>query len=172
MVIRCKSCDKKQLFTFTYSSLKKWFHLLNSFCSLQLLHNFVAWIIKQHTLNKEPIMEMQADDNAGVHCNLSFKMTKDFKMHMLQHDRKKTYSCNQCGYSCISAFNLKKTLVGSQWRETLCLHTVQLLLHTSWSPQVAHSDTFRRKAFQLQTVQLLLHKSWCPQTAHVDPFRS
>ena len=42
-----------------------------------------------------------------VQCNLSFKMTKDLKTHMLQHDVKKPHGCNQCGYSTISASKLK-----------------------------------------------------------------
>ena len=42
-----------------------------------------------------------------VQCNLSFKMTKDLKTHMLQHYVKKPHGCNQCGYSTISASKLK-----------------------------------------------------------------
>jgi KRAB domain-containing zinc finger protein len=50
-------------------------------------------------------MEMQTEDSDN--CNLSFKMTKDLKTHMLQHYGKKSHSCNQCGFSSISASNLK-----------------------------------------------------------------
>ena len=51
-------------------------------------------------------MEIQNEDS-GVQYNLSSKMTKDLKTHKLQHDGKKTHSCNQCGYSAISASKLK-----------------------------------------------------------------
>ena len=49
-----------------------------------------------------------------VQCNLSFKMTKDLKTHMLQYDVKKPHGCIQCGYATISADN---TQAGSQWRK-------------------------------------------------------
>ena len=52
---------------------------------------------------------MQPEDkpNSCVQCNLSFKMNKDLKMHMLQHDGKKSHNCSQCVYSSICAANLK-----------------------------------------------------------------
>ena len=34
-------------------------------------------------------------------------MSKDLKMHKLQHSGKKSHSCNQCGNSSISAANMK-----------------------------------------------------------------
>ena len=52
-----------------------------------------------------------------VQCNLSSKMTKDLKTHMLQHDVKKPHDCNQWGYSTISFSKLKHTQAGSQWRK-------------------------------------------------------
>ena len=65
---------------------------------------------KQYTLKKEYTMEMQTEDKlySCVQCNLSFKMTKDLKMHMLQHDGKKPHSCNQCGFSSINTTDLKR----------------------------------------------------------------
>ena len=63
----------------------------------------------QHKLNSDHTMEIQIKDESYscVHCNLSFKVTKDLKMHMLQHGGKKSHPCNQCGYSAISASKLK-----------------------------------------------------------------
>ena len=58
-------------------------------------------------------MEMQTKDArySCVQCNLSFKMTKDLKTHMIQHDGKKPHSCNQCNYSSIKAADLRKHLL-------------------------------------------------------------
>ena len=105
-----------------------------------------------------------------VQCNLSFKMTKDLKTHMLQHDVKKPHGCNQCGYSNRQCFKAENTQAGSQWRKTFCLHIVQLFLHNSWQPQEAHAETLRREAFQLQTVQLFLHENGCPKDTHANTF--
>ena len=54
---------------------------------------------------------MQTEDKSFTcdQCNLSFKMTKDLKRHMPQHDGKKPHSCIQCGYSSIKAADLKNT---------------------------------------------------------------
>ena len=54
------------------------------------------------TLNWKHRMEISC-----VQCNLSFKMTKDLKTHMLQHEGKKFHSCSQCKYSTIGASHLK-----------------------------------------------------------------
>ena len=69
--------------------------------SFKALHTQLQ--VKEHT------MEMQTEDRhlACDHCNLSFEMTKDLRTHMLQHDGKKSHSCNQCGYSSIRADHLK-----------------------------------------------------------------
>lgn len=57
-------------------------------------------------------MQTEYKPNLCVQCNLSFKMTKDHKTHMLQHGVKKSHSCNQCCYSTIKAADLKRhTLV-------------------------------------------------------------
>ena len=81
-------------------------------------------------------------------------MNKDLRTHMLQHDGKKSRSCNQCGYSTIKTADLKKTHAGSQWRETVYLKTVQLLLRKSLWPKDTHANTFRSETLCLQTVQL------------------
>ena len=46
-----------------------------------------------------------------LQCDLSFKMTKDLKMHMIQHGGKKSHSCNLCGYSTTSASKLKRHML-------------------------------------------------------------
>ena len=58
-------------------------------------------------------MEMPTEDRAKScgQCNLSFKMTKDLKMHMIQHEGKKSHSCNQCGYSSTLTANLKRHML-------------------------------------------------------------
>ena len=58
-------------------------------------------------------MEMQTKDKSFecAQCNLSFKMMKDLKTHMLQHEGKKPHSCNQCGYSNIRATKLKRHML-------------------------------------------------------------
>ena len=123
---------------------------------------------------------------ACIKCNLSFKMTKDLKMHM--HDGKKTKNCNQRVYSSYSPQDTHADTFGTQ----ICqLQTIQILLHTSWKPQETyanpfkrrnkdfswtqcdcncscttsfnlkrHNRTFRRKTFQLHTVQILLNNHW------------
>ena len=53
-------------------------------------------------------IEIQTEDRpySCPRCDLSFKKTKDLKMHMIQHGRKKFHSCNLCGYSNTSASKL------------------------------------------------------------------
>ena len=55
-------------------------------------------------------IEIQTEDRpySCPQCDLSFKMTKDLKMHMIQHGGKKSHSCNLCGYSTTSASKLKR----------------------------------------------------------------
>ena len=75
-------------------------------------------------------MEMQTEDKpySCVQCNLSFDMTKDLKIHMLQHGGKKAHTCNQCGYST-SASKLKMHMLIHSGEKPL--HPVQILLHKS-----------------------------------------
>ena len=54
-------------------------------------------------------MEVETEDKPCVHCNISFKMEKDLKTHM--HDGKKPHSYNQCGFSSISAGDLKRHML-------------------------------------------------------------
>ena len=58
-------------------------------------------------------IEIQAEDKpfSCVQCDLSFKMTKDLKIHMIQRCEKKSYSCNLCGYSTTRASKLKRHMV-------------------------------------------------------------
>ena len=52
-------------------------------------------------------MQSEGKHSSCAQCDLTFKTTKDLKMHMIQHDGKKTHTCNQCGYSSNKAANLK-----------------------------------------------------------------
>ena len=58
-------------------------------------------------------IEIQAEDKpySCLQCDLFFKMTKDLKMHMIQHGGKKSHSCNLCGYSTTSASKLKRHML-------------------------------------------------------------
>ena len=61
-----------------------------------------------------------------VQCNLSFKMTKDLKTHMLQYDVKKPHGCIQCGYSTISASKLITHKLVHSGENLLFTHTAAI----------------------------------------------
>ena len=117
-----------------------------------LVYFFQAETNRWHTKNdKYEVMEKKRLDFETVEenpfypcaqCNLSFKMNKDLKTHMLQHDGKKTHvpQLQPVWLHKQQSFSSETTHAGSQWREAFCLQTVQLLLHPSFSPQDAHAS--------------------------------
>ena len=70
-------------------------------------------------------MQTKGKPRSCVQCNLSFKMAKDLKTHIIQHGGKKAHSCNQCGYSSINAAHLK----------------THMLVHSGEKPLIANSVT-------------------------------
>ena len=56
-------------------------------------------------------MQTELKNRSCVHCNISFKMAKDLKTHMLQHHGKKPHISSQCGYSCTKASKLKQHML-------------------------------------------------------------
>ena len=52
-------------------------------------------------------MQTEHRPNSHVQCDLSIKMAKDLKAHMLQHVGKKFHSCNKYGYSSNGVSKLK-----------------------------------------------------------------
>ena len=155
---------------------------------LQLSFNFVAWLTKQHKLNEDHTMETQSEDAAFscVQCNLSFKMTKDLKTHMLQHEGKKFHSCSQCKYSTIGASHLKCHMrVHSGEKPFACKQCNFACTQASKSHMLTHSGEksfictqcdysctttgilkrhmlthLDEKPFQLYSVWLLFHNGW------------
>ena len=78
----------------------------------------------------EPTMEIeiQTEDRpySCPQCDLSFKMTKDLKMHMIQHGGKKSHSCNLCGYSTTSASKLKRLMLVHRSQSCLAVRFPEL----------------------------------------------
>ena len=105
-LLACCKIKSVWAFTFTFQNyLKLWKQLLLSSVTPQLCC-LMTW---------KPTMaiEIQTEDRpySCPQCDLSFKMTKDLKMHMIQHGWKKSHSCNLCGYSTTSASKLKRHML-------------------------------------------------------------
>ena len=66
------------------------------------------------------------------------EITKDHKAHTLQHDGKKPHSCNQCGYSSISAANLK----------------IHMLVHSGEKPFICKQCNYSYIRLQLQLARV------------------
>ena len=61
----------------------------------------------------KPTMKIKAEDTpfSCPQCDLSFKMKKNLKMHIIQHGGNKSHSCNLCSNSTTSACKLKKNML-------------------------------------------------------------
>ena len=101
------------------------------------------------------------NENKCAQCDIIFKTKGDLKthMHQLQHDEKKPHSCNQCGYSTISASKLKThMLVHSGEKPFVCKQCNYSSAEASKLKR--HMQTHSGEKPFLQTVQLVLHRNF------------
>ena len=78
------------------------------FCFSKTFRNSFCWFLQLHFLLPASVIALQRCLIVGLYTLVwepAMETTKELKM--LQHDGKKSHSCNQCGYSAISASKLK-----------------------------------------------------------------
>ena len=127
----------------------------------------------KHKLNYKQIMEMQTQDKpySCGQCNLSFKMNKDIRTHMIEHDGTKPHSCNQCGYWSVNASHLKSHMLVHIGKSSFVCKQCSFSCTTAGNLKTHMLTHSGYKPFNCKSANTPAQQNWEPQDTYTNPFR-